>query len=57
MVTTLKVGMDACPEATALREFKLITFVDDFLPYLCVVPADIYAALVFCEAHTKRWLT
>jgi hypothetical protein len=39
------------PKAAALREIKPVAFVDDFLPYLRGIPAEIHAALVLREPN------
>lgn len=39
------------PKAIALRELKPVAFVDDYLPYLHGIPADIHAALILREPN------
>lgn len=39
------------PKAVALRELKPVAFVDDYLPYLHGIPADIHAALILREPN------
>ncbi|OWW21148.1 HAD family hydrolase [Noviherbaspirillum denitrificans] len=39
------------PKAEALRNIKPVAFVDDFLPYLRGIPAEIHAALVLREPN------
>lgn len=51
VVATEHVGVDASPKAAALRELEPVAFVDDFLPYLCGIPAGIHAALVLREPN------
>lgn len=39
------------PKAAALEELKPVAFVDDYLPYLNGIPADIHAALILREPN------
>lgn len=52
VVATDNTGVNATsPKAAALRELEPVAFVDDFLPYLCGIPATIHAALVLRESN------
>jgi phosphoglycolate phosphatase-like HAD superfamily hydrolase len=51
VIPTSHGGIDASPKAEALRELKPVAFVDDFLPYLRGIPADVHAALVLREPN------
>jgi len=51
VVATDNTGVDASPKAAALRELQPVAFVDDFLPYLRGIPAEIHAALVLREPN------
>jgi phosphoglycolate phosphatase-like HAD superfamily hydrolase len=51
VIATTNAGVDASPKAAALRELKPAAFVDDFLPYLRGIPAEIHAALVLREPN------
>jgi phosphoglycolate phosphatase-like HAD superfamily hydrolase len=51
VIATANDGIDTSPKAAALRELKPMAFVDDFLPYLRGIPAEIHAALVMREPN------
>ncbi|HYD62837.1 MAG TPA: HAD family hydrolase [Noviherbaspirillum sp.] len=51
VIATSHAGIDVSPKAVALRELKPVAFVDDFLPYLRGIPAQIHAALVLREPN------
>lgn len=51
VLATDNTGVDASPKAEALRELKPVAFVDDFLPYLRGIQANIHAALVLREPN------
>jgi phosphoglycolate phosphatase-like HAD superfamily hydrolase len=51
VIATANTGDGSSPKAEALRELRPVAFVDDFLPYLRGIPADIHAALVLREPN------
>lgn len=51
VVATANAAVDVSPKAAALRELQPVAFVDDFLPYLRGIPAEIHTALVLREPN------
>lgn len=51
VIATSNAGLYISPKAAALQELKPIAFVDDFLPYLRGIPADVHAALILREPN------
>lgn len=51
VIATANTGVNASPKATALRALQPVAFVEDFLPYLRGIPAEIHAALVLREPN------
>lgn len=51
VIATANTTKGGSPKAAALRELRPVAFVDDFLPYLRGIPADIHAALVLREPN------
>lgn len=51
VIATANAGVDVSPKTAALRELRPVAFVDDFLPYLRGIPAEIHTALVLREPN------
>lgn len=51
VIATANMANGSSPKAEALRELRPVAFVDDFLPYLLGIPADIHVALVLREPN------
>ncbi len=46
VIATAQEGVEVSPKAQALKELSPVAFVDDYLPFLRGLPAEIHAALV-----------
>jgi len=51
VIATDNAGVNTSPKAAALRALRPVAFVDDFLPCLRGIPAEIHAALVLREPN------
>ncbi len=51
VIATSHADGETSPKAAVLRELQPVAFVDDYLPYLRGIPADIHAALILRQPN------